>query len=283
MLRSSVRAGTAAGVPADVTKVVDAATEGTTLLNEILNNLGKGEKLEDNEIATQVAAQLETNFETISKLVPSSLENEKACALLLGVHDRIETALNKYKSMKAGTHTQDDPDTSGESSAEEVKTQDVTDNAADEKFHQEYILPRINTFGNPFNNFLIGQVGGSNNIGSQESTSSLTATPPFGVANPFMAPTTNPTTNPLLGNPFFGTTTANPFAVGPSPYSPTPLSQPLVTNVHQPFSNFGQPVAPFVAQPNPFAPPPVGQFGQMNIGQQPQPHQPQGHMSNPFQ
>jgi len=100
MLRRSVKAGAEAEITQEVKRVIASAAEGDTLLNEIMNNLSKGEKIENNEVATQVATELENNFETISKLVPTNLDNEKALALLLAEHEKIEKNTQKVQDYK---------------------------------------------------------------------------------------------------------------------------------------------------------------------------------------
>jgi len=147
------------------------------------------------------------------------LENEKALALLLGAHDTIEKALKHFKGVP-----QKDEE-SNDQSSDAATEHDSTD--TDEKFKKEFIQPKLQDFGNPFNNFLI-----AHNFDNK---------------------------SPYVSGHGSSSAPITPFNSTPTIHNPQPIStfsQPSYTTPTQPFSPFAQsqPSNPFSAV-NPYSNP----------------------------
>ena len=88
---------------ASIEDQLDAVSSSISLLNDIIDNLGEGEKIEGNELIATILPSIEKTADTIIRIIQSDdTGNEELTARLFSANDAITEALSRYDAAKKG-------------------------------------------------------------------------------------------------------------------------------------------------------------------------------------
>jgi len=271
-LRSSLRNANKIGIPPQIQTEINATSNTVGLLEDLLKTTPK-DKIASNDLVTQVVQELKNHFDKIATLVPVQIDNEKALSALLEIHDKISSTLKKVDDIKKGINPSDKADDSDseDSNSEPLPLKPVKE--IDERaFHQNFVAPVIQQYGDPFNSFWVSQQQQPpqvhNSIGQPSPFSLNQQQQPSSLGQ--QQQSTSPFYLPSTATSPFGNTSPNPFVTPPSsnthynyqPFSlnqqqqPSPFGQQTAFSLNQqpqqPFAIPSQtPVNPFADAPNP--------------------------------
>lgn len=215
--------------PQPVSEVASCVTS-ANLLTDLIHNTKRGENIKDNEIATEVVAQLKKSLKNISDLVTDNLGNERVVLELLTSFEKGDMALKKYnKSIQGGGRAEPSESESDESSGEIGLFIPTLTPQQQDIFFQQHMQPLISSpqFVTQYGQYTTGSVPsfGTNYTFPRP-------VPPHGGFGPGLQaiPSSGPLSlsqpPPTLPNPFL--TNANPFVTNTPPVDRS-NSNPFVT------------------------------------------------------
>lgn len=88
---------------ASIEDQLDAVSSSISLLNDIIDNLGEGEKVMENELILEIVPSIQKTAETIIRIIQSDTDkDEELTARLFSANDAITEALERYEAAKRG-------------------------------------------------------------------------------------------------------------------------------------------------------------------------------------
>lgn len=88
---------------ASIEDQLDAVSSSISLLNDIIDNLGVGEKVADNELINEIVPSIQKTAETVIRIIQNDSDNsEELMARLFSANDAITEALERYEAAKKG-------------------------------------------------------------------------------------------------------------------------------------------------------------------------------------
>lgn len=102
-VRSQPRRRHRAPKEASIEDQLDAVSSSISLLNDIIDNLGEGEKVMENELILEIVPSIQKTAETIIRIIQSDTDkDEELTARLFSANDAITEALERYEAAKRG-------------------------------------------------------------------------------------------------------------------------------------------------------------------------------------
>lgn len=250
------------GKNASIEDQLESVSGSLSLMNDILNNLGPGDKILENELIQSVLPTITSLQENIMRILQGDLGfSEELLARLLSANETIAETLQKYENAKKGIFPQRKSPAAAKPASPAPKAPPKPTLVEEDPFDDFAALAGRKRPNESFGTTRMSSVPGMVDLGSLQNPGPVVNTANPGVMaslhqlyNQQPQQPQQPQMSPLMPQQDL---VPNPFlAIAPQPQPQQPLyAQPVSTN---PFGSPLYPVAPSAAAagqaPNPFAP-----------------------------